>query len=389
MAIGRTSDDRVEIRLDPPELGRVQIHLTRLDGGVQAVVLADRPETQDLLRRHAEALARELGQAGYDTVSLDFAAGARGPRRTRRGARTGLGAGGAEAPAAAAADRARGGAAGRASPAGSTSASDPAKERTMEITPTTTGTAATAARRRRPKQRRTAGTAAGAVTGDFQTFLTLLTTQMRNQDPLKPMDSTEFVAQLASFSAVEQQIRSNDRLQGILDVLSGGSPAGLAEWIGREVRVAAKADFAGEPVEVGVTPIEGADKAVLVVKNDFDSVVARLPVAADATEVSWDGTDDMGNALAHGRYGFTLESYAGETLMGTSEGKVFSTVRRSASSTARRCWWSTTARRCRWTRSAGCADAQPGSSSSLAALSIAASALEPPRSGCTRRISRR
>ncbi len=139
---------------------------------------------------------------------------------------------------------------------------------------------------------------------------------MRNQDPLKPMDSTEFVAQLASFSAVEQQIRSNDRLQGILDVLSNGSTAGLAEWIGREVRVAAKADFAGEPVEVGVAPMDGADKAVLVVRNDFDSVVARLPVAADATEVSWDGKDDMGNGLAHGRYGFTLESYAGETLMG-------------------------------------------------------------------------
>ena len=54
----------------------MQIQLTRTDGGVQAVVLADRPETQDLLRRHADALARELGQAGYDTVSLDFGGGA-------------------------------------------------------------------------------------------------------------------------------------------------------------------------------------------------------------------------------------------------------------------------------------------------------------------------
>ena len=75
VAIGRASDDRVEIRLDPPELGRVQIHLTRHDGGIQAVVIADRPETQDLLRRHAEVLVRELGQAGYDSVSLDFAGG--------------------------------------------------------------------------------------------------------------------------------------------------------------------------------------------------------------------------------------------------------------------------------------------------------------------------
>jgi flagellar hook-length control protein FliK len=75
VAIGRASDDKVEIRLDPPELGRVQIQLTRHDGGVQAVVLADRPETQDLLRRHAEVLVRELGEAGYGSVSLDFAGG--------------------------------------------------------------------------------------------------------------------------------------------------------------------------------------------------------------------------------------------------------------------------------------------------------------------------
>ena len=90
-------------------------------------------------------------------------------------------------------------------------------------------------------------------------------------------------------------------------MLSGGSPAGLAEWIGREVRVAAKADFAGEPIEVGVAPAAGADRAVLVVKNDFDQEVARLTVPADAETVTWDGQDDLGRTLADGRYGFTLE----------------------------------------------------------------------------------
>jgi hypothetical protein len=81
VAIGKASDRRVEIRLDPPELGRVQIHLTPIDGGLQAMVLADRPETHDLLRRHAEMLARELGAAGYDSVDLQFAAGGETPGR--------------------------------------------------------------------------------------------------------------------------------------------------------------------------------------------------------------------------------------------------------------------------------------------------------------------
>ena len=93
-------------------------------------------------------------------------------------------------------------------------------------------------------------------------------------------------------------MRANDRLDGILAALSGGSSAGLAEWIGREVRVPAKAAFAGEPVEVGVTPVADADRAELVVKNDFDQVIARRTVAAGAETVTWDGQDDMGNPVA-------------------------------------------------------------------------------------------
>jgi flagellar basal-body rod modification protein FlgD len=190
----------------------------------------------------------------------------------------------------------------------------------MEITPTTTG-AATAAK----KTDDTSATA-NAMAGDFQTFLTLLTTQMRNQDPLKPMESTEFVAQLASFSAVEQQIRANDRLDRIAEILSGGSADGLAAWIGREVRAPASAAFDGTPVAIEVAPVEGADRAVLVVRNDFDQEVARLAVAADAATLGWDGTDSVGNSVAHGRYRFQLESYAGETLLGTQDGRVFTTV---------------------------------------------------------------
>ncbi len=76
LAIGSSSDGQVDIRLDPPELGCVQIRLHATEtGGLQAVVLADRPETQDFLRRHADTLARDLGEAGYSDVSLEFASG--------------------------------------------------------------------------------------------------------------------------------------------------------------------------------------------------------------------------------------------------------------------------------------------------------------------------
>ncbi len=87
VALGKAHEPKIEIRLDPPELGRVHIHLTPTEGGVQAVVAADRPETHDLLRRHADLLARELAEAGYSGVDLQFAAGGdTGTRQEARGA---------------------------------------------------------------------------------------------------------------------------------------------------------------------------------------------------------------------------------------------------------------------------------------------------------------
>jgi flagellar basal-body rod modification protein FlgD len=190
----------------------------------------------------------------------------------------------------------------------------------MQIPPTSPA-AATATSRLAPDE------AAPAVTGDFETFLKLLTTQMRNQDPLKPAESTEFVAQLASFSGVEQQVRANARLDGILAALSGGTSVGIGQWIGREVRAPAGAAFSGTPIEVGTTSDPGAEQAVLVVRNDFDQVAARRSIDPAAQAVTWDGTDDLGAVAAHGRYRFEVESYAGGDLIGRAPGSVFATVR--------------------------------------------------------------
>ena len=59
----------------------------------------------------------------------------------------------------------------------------------------------------------------GEISEQFSQFLELLTTQVENQDPLTPLDSTQFVEQLATFSSLEQQVQSNVLLQRILDKL--------------------------------------------------------------------------------------------------------------------------------------------------------------------------
>lgn len=169
-------------------------------------------------------------------------------------------------------------------------------------------------------------TAAETAATDFQTFLTLLTTQLRNQDPLKPTESTEFVAQLASFSAVEQQVRANDRLEQIHAALGGGASAGLAAWIGREVRAPAQAAWSGVPIAIETVPMEGADAATLVVTDDFGKVVARRSVDPAAASLTWDGADALGQALPYGRYSFAIESSKGGETLGTEQGQVFATV---------------------------------------------------------------
>ena len=190
----------------------------------------------------------------------------------------------------------------------------------MEITPTS---------QTAPKPTSAAaetGSASGAAATDFDTYLTLLTTQLRNQDPLNPTDSTEFVAQLATFSGVEQQIRTNDQLEAILGALGGGASAGLAAWIGKEVRAPAKGGFSGAPLEVSTTPNAEADAAVLVVKNDFGQVVARRSVSPDAEQVSWDGQDALGRSLPYGDYSFEIEAYKGDELLATQPGQIFAKV---------------------------------------------------------------
>lgn len=139
---------------------------------------------------------------------------------------------------------------------------------------------------------------------DFTTFLTLLTTQLRNQDPLKPVDSTEFVAQLASFSTVEQQTRTNELLEDLL--AATGTAAALrdaASWIGLEVSAPGSGAFDGvTPVGFFVDPPASARSAEMTVYNDFGQPVARLAVPPDMQDVRWDGMDSTGTVAPVGIY---------------------------------------------------------------------------------------
>ena len=192
----------------------------------------------------------------------------------------------------------------------------------MDVTQTSAATATTQTAKAATEKEKTGLEA----TADFQTFLTLLTTQLRNQDPLNPAESTEFVAQLASFSGVEQQVRANDQLGKIYEALGGGASSGLAAWIGTEVRAAAQASFSGAAVPILATPVEGADRAVLAVKDDFGKTVAQVDVSPTATSLSWDGKNALGESQPYGLYSFEIESYKNGEKLAARPGEVFAKV---------------------------------------------------------------
>jgi flagellar basal-body rod modification protein FlgD len=171
------------------------------------------------------------------------------------------------------------------------------------------------------------GAAANALTGDFKTFVQLLTAQMENQDPLEPTSNTEFVAQLASFSAVEQQILTNDNLSSILGKLNLGQAGDIAGWIGKDVLVeGAQAVYSGSAVPLEMEPVAEADKAVLLVRNADGTVVGRIKVGPSESQLSWSGKDQTGKVLANGLYSFQVEASKDGVVIGTQDVKAFATV---------------------------------------------------------------
>lgn len=148
----------------------------------------------------------------------------------------------------------------------------------------------------------TAGDAAddrASAVANFDSFLTLLTAQLRNQDPMAPLESTEFVAQLATFSAVEQQIGTNERLDTLTSQSLAGDIAAFANWIGKDVSLQdGRFRANGEEVSFKVPNVAGADQIRATVNADDGAQIAQFNVAAGSDELgTWDGLDQNGRAV--------------------------------------------------------------------------------------------
>ncbi len=153
------------------------------------------------------------------------------------------------------------------------------------------------------------------------TFLTLLVAQMENQDPLNPMEGTEFTAQLAQYSSLEQLYNVNDNLTVISDGQTGLSNYSSLDFMGKEIYIEGN-DLTleqGVATSGGFSIGSAANCTVNILDANGQLVRSLLleDLASGTHGFDWDGLDENGDTLTDGAYTFEIKA-VGE------DGKIFS-----------------------------------------------------------------
>jgi len=144
------------------------------------------------------------------------------------------------------------------------------------------------------------------TTMDQGAFLTLFTTQLKNQNPLDPVKNEAFVAQLAQFSQLEATTAMKNSMDTMVKSLDGDKMLAGAALIGRRVAVpnGPLTLIGGQPVEANVDLPTGADGVQMLVFNDKGQQVRKQIFGAQpigTMKLSWDGLSDAGAPMPDGK----------------------------------------------------------------------------------------
>lgn len=169
----------------------------------------------------------------------------------------------------------------------------------------------------------TSGVDPSSVEGMEDRFLTLLVTQIQNQDPLNPMQNAELTSQLAQINTVKGIATLNTTLEKLLSSYSDTMSMQSAALVGKNVLSAGNKLSLGQNGAVGGFNLAGpADQVTVSVANAAGVKVDEMALGAQAAggivDFYWDGTDANGNKLAQGDYTFTVDAkQAGKTVTTT------------------------------------------------------------------------
>ncbi|MFL5297211.1 MAG: flagellar hook assembly protein FlgD [Phenylobacterium sp.] len=173
----------------------------------------------------------------------------------------------------------------------------------MTVTSTTPATPAPAPAAATPAAKDKTALGRVDLASNFNTFLALLTTQLKNQDPLSPLDSNQFTQQLVQMTGVEQQINTNDLLKQLVSNTSGGVATAVS-LIGKDVKaVSDTASISGGKAQWTYNlPAAAASVKVQVVDPSGAVVHVEAPSGTSAGDhdFTWNGKDQTGRQLADG-----------------------------------------------------------------------------------------
>jgi flagellar basal-body rod modification protein FlgD len=180
-------------------------------------------------------------------------------------------------------------------------------------------------------QAASAATSSGvaSLNTNFNTFLTLLTTQLQNQDPLSPLDTNQFTQQLVSFSEVEQQINTNTNLQSLIAMQNTSQALSALPLVGQTINYSgATAPLANGKASFTYTLPTTAIGATLTVKDSNGATVfsGSAQTAAGTYTFNWDGKTSSGGTAPNGDYTLSVAAVdaSGNTITPTitASGKV-------------------------------------------------------------------
>ncbi|MBM3569478.1 MAG: flagellar hook assembly protein FlgD [Alphaproteobacteria bacterium] len=162
----------------------------------------------------------------------------------------------------------------------------------------------------------------------FDNFLTLLTKQLQYQDPLKPMDSSQFTSQLVQFTGVEQAVSTNKNLEKLLSAMQGNQFSAMVGAIDKTLEAeGGEAGLVGGSATWSYKLESQAIDNKLKIADADGRVVRTLSGSTDTQrhEITWDGTDEYGRPLPDGVYTLTVDAKSFNTSIGaavTSIGRI-------------------------------------------------------------------
>ena len=149
------------------------------------------------------------------------------------------------------------------------------------------------------------------IAGNFQDFLLLLTTQLKNQSPLDPLDTNQFTQQLVQFAGVEQQLKGNDTLASMLTAMKASSTSNAASYIGMKVTAdGSTANLQNGAASWTITPAKDSKTAIVTISDANGTAIATKSVTlkAGAQTFTWDGKDASGSVQPDGEYKIAVKA---------------------------------------------------------------------------------